>query len=224
METRCPSPAAATAKSGVRITLVGSRLVIEALAGCFESNDDVEVTGVYPDPVQAISYIRETKPDIVVLDDITARSDAARLIRLLRGTQSEIRIVVLTAALDRRSQARYIRAGAVWCLTTDQTVIELVETLRQIGKGQVLFNADQIVDLLTAPRHPAELLTLAPRELEVLQVLATGKSAEDAAAELGISIHTLRTHLKKCMAKMGVRSKLEAIIGALRAGLIELPP
>jgi DNA-binding NarL/FixJ family response regulator len=216
VEATMPYPA-------IKVMLVGARLFAEALAASLMTTDDIDVVGVYPNPVGAIDHARTTVPDIIVLDDTASQLDVARLISLLRGTQADVRIIVLTMALNTPALATYVRAGAVGCITMDQTLAELIESLRHVGSGRVLFEADQLVSLLSTPRNTRAGSTLAPRELQVLQVLATGKTTEEAAAELGISVHTLRTHLKKCMTKMDVRSKLEAIILALRAGLIELP-
>jgi NarL family two-component system response regulator LiaR len=215
-EAAMPTPA-------IKVMLVGARLFAEALAASLMATDDIDVVGVHPDPVRAIDHARAAVPDIIILDDTAAQLDVTRLISLLRGAQADVRIIILSIAINAQALASYVRAGAVGYITVDRALAELIDALRQVGNGRVLFEADQLMDVLSTPRNVRIGSTLAPRELQVLQVLATGKSTEEAATELGISVHTLRTHLKKCMTKMDARSKLEAIILALRAGLIELP-
>jgi DNA-binding NarL/FixJ family response regulator len=142
---------------------------------------------------------------------------------MLRALRSTLRVIVLTEAVDREALVAYVRAGAVGCLAVDRAVPELVRAIKQVYAGEVLFDPGTLVDLLTGAAQRPLVQTLAPRELEVLRVLATGLSTEEAASQLRITVHTLRTHLKKAMTKLGARSKLEAIILALREGLVELP-
>lgn len=207
----------------IRIMLVGARLFAEALAVSLQADSDFDVTSIQVDPVAAIDGVREAEPDIVVVDDTAAHLDAARLVGLLRAAHRDVRILILSTSRDAQALANYIRAGAAGCVTVDRALDELMASLRQVGDGQPVFAATELIDLLTGPQPARARPALAPREIEVLQVLATGMSTEEAAAQLGISVHTLRTHLKKAMTKMDARSKVEVIIQALRSGLIQLP-
>jgi DNA-binding NarL/FixJ family response regulator len=217
-------PAEATTSAvAIRMILVGARLFAEALAASLQADDSITVIGAYTDPVLAIDAVRATKPDIVVLDDTTTQLDVTRLVNVLRPSHAESRIVVLSLAANEPTLTRYARAGAAGCFAIDRSLTELIASLKHVGSGGLLFEADQLVELLAHPEGTRPASLLAPRELEVLQVLATGMSTEEAAAQLGISIHTLRTHLKKAMIKMNARSKIQLIVHALRAGLIRLP-
>lgn len=207
----------------VRIILVGARLFIEALAIALQADEAITVIGAYADPLIAIDSVRATRPNIVVLDDTATQLDLPHLVNLLKRSHAKSRIVVLSQAANGPSATRYARAGAAGCVAIDCSVPELIAALKHVGSGGLLFEADQLVEMLAQPDNEPRGPVLAPRELEVLQVLATGMTTEDAAAQLGISIHTVRTHLKKAMVKMQARSKLQLIIQTLRAGLIRLP-
>ena len=207
----------------IRIMLVGARLFAEALAVSLRSDREFDVLAVHVDPLAALDGIRESGPDVVVLDDTTTQLDAMRLVGLLRAQQPNLQILMLSANRDPQALANYVRAGVAGCVTVDRALDELVASLKQVRTGQAVFAANELIELLTGPQPARTRPTLAPREIEVLQVLATGTSTEEAAAALGISVHTLRTHLKKAMTKMDARSKVEVIIRALRAGLIHLP-
>jgi len=207
----------------IRIMLVGARLFAEALAVSLRSIQAFEVISVHADPVDALDGVRAAEPDVVVLDATSAQLDAARLASLLRALQRDVRILILCTSGDDQALASYVRAGAMGCVTVDHALEEFIESVKQLSNGAPAFGTSELVGLLTRSQPVRTRPALAPREIEVLQVLATGMSTEEAAAQLGISVHTLRTHLKKAMTKMNARSKVEVIIQALRADLIHLP-
>jgi DNA-binding NarL/FixJ family response regulator len=207
----------------IKTCVIGARLFAEALAMALAADADVDVIGVHSDPLCALDHLRESRPDIVVLDDSVAQLGVVQLIGLLRSVHAGIRTIIVATNCDQGALEGYVRAGAAGCVTVDRALGEFVASVKQVHNGALLFGTDQLLDLLSRPRPAGTASHLAPREREVLQVLAMGRSTEEAARQLGISVHTLRTHLKKAMTKLGARSKLEAILQALRTGLIELP-
>ncbi len=209
--------------AAIKICVIGARLFAEALATGLAADGELEVVGVHSDPVTALDQLREARPDVVVLDDAIAELGVTQLIGLVRSAGSDIRSLVVCTLCDQTTLEGYVLAGAAGCITVDSALGEFVESVKQVHNGARLFGADQLLDLLTRPRNTSAAQPLAPREREVLQVLATGRSTEEAASQLGISVHTLRTHLKKAMTKLGAHSKVEVILQALRTGLIELP-
>jgi DNA-binding NarL/FixJ family response regulator len=116
------------------------------------------------------------------------------------------------------------------CVTEDFAPSALADAIKRVHAGDVLFTPEVLLDMIQSTQARAgagaigsSSVSLAPREREVLQAVATGLSPEQVADLLSISIHTVRTHLKNAMAKLNSRSKLEAVMLALKAGLIELP-
>lgn len=212
-----------TSPGDIRLMLVGARLFAEALAVSLQAHARINVIGVHSDPIVALDRIRQVEPDIVILDGTQPHSDLARLVGALRSARAKLRVVILALACEGETLAEYVRAGAAGCVTVHRPLSELVASLQQVHNGELLFDATDLLQLATRPPPTRTRAALAPREVEVLQVLATGKSTQEAAAELGISVHTLRTHLKKSMTKLDARSKLDAIMQALRAGIISLP-
>ncbi len=207
----------------IKVLLVGTRLYVEALASVLDAQDDLQIVGVLSDPFLVAPDVCDTQPDVTVMDQSADWIDIPNLIATLRRAHAGTRVVVLGDSLDRNLLSACVRAGAAGYRTTDCTVADLVRSIRQVHNGEALFEPDTLVDLLTFSAIPRLSQPLAPRELEVLKVLATGLSTGEAAAQLRISIHTVRTHLKKAMTKLRARSKLEAIILAHRDGLIDLP-
>jgi DNA-binding NarL/FixJ family response regulator len=122
------------------------------------------------------------------------------------------------------------QAGAMGCFTEDFAPSALADAIKRVHAGEVLFTPEVLLELIqgaqvrdvTAATTPHQI-SLAPREREVLQAIATGLTPEQVADLLTISIHTVRTHLKNSMAKLNSRSKLEAVMLAIKNGLIELP-
>ena len=208
----------------IKVLLVGAhRLVAEALGLALGADPELEVVDVRTEAGPAVDRVHETWPDVVLLDGSHTQRAAAELTATLRTALPELQIIVLNGTIDEDTLSAYVRAGAAGYFSNDGSLAELIHSIKQVHMGQVLFAPDQLVNLLTRPHSARLTQPLAPREAEVLQVLATGVSTEEAAAKLGISVHTLRTHVKKAITKLGVRSKLEAILLAIKEGLITVP-
>jgi DNA-binding NarL/FixJ family response regulator len=205
------------------------QLLAEALAIVLEADPALEVVGALANPDVVAAQVRRRGPDVALVTHLPPRLDGACLTAALRAEFADLKVVMLTAAADEDTLSACIQAGAVGCVTMDRPPAEVVRAVKRAHAGETLFASDVLLNLLTRPPDPGRepelqppTQPLAPRELEVLQAVATGLSTEEAAARLGISVHTVRTHLKRALGKLGVRSKLEAVLVALKGGLIEL--
>lgn len=216
----------------VKVLVVGGhQLLTDSLAIALGADPDLEIVGSETDPSRASTRIRGTQPDIVLLSNFIGNGDCAHVIGHLRAEAPDLKVIVLTSSSDDQAELlACVQAGASGHQTTDLQPTELVESIKRVHAGELVFAPDVLVNLMTRPRSPsparaAEVPTqpLAPRELQVLQTVATGMSTGDAASELGITVHTVRAHLKNVMTKLQAHSKLEAVIFALKKGLIELP-
>ena len=121
-----------------------------------------------------------------------------------------------------------IRSGIDGCVSMKGTIAEAVDTIKRVDAGESVFDPRAMHDLLdpSASRvvvHPQRTARLAPRELEVLIVIAKGFTTFEAARHLGISVNTLRTHLKNILTKLEARSKLEAVLIGIQEGRITFP-
>ncbi|HZU07058.1 MAG TPA: response regulator transcription factor [Chloroflexota bacterium] len=214
----------------VRVLLAGlHRLFAEALRLSLAAEEGIEVVGVL-DSVQLrlalpdrrlADRLRRTQADVLVLDGSLARLDPAALIASLHAALPRLKIIVVFATHDDAQERSCLMAGAVGCLAADtRPPAELARLIRQVHAVSAPV-AEPAAALPAAEALP--LQPLAPRERAVLQLLATGVSTEEAAAQLAISAHTVRTHLRNAMLKLQAHSKLEAIVLALKLKLIELP-
>jgi DNA-binding NarL/FixJ family response regulator len=159
--------------------------------------------------------------DVVIVDDVS-------LIPVLFDTRPGLKVIVLDAIGDPSTTLASIRAGAAACISETSSPATLADVIRRVQAGETAYEQRILLELVqqlhvavpTQPRRPA---TLSEREREVLTALASGASSSEAADRLCISLNTVRTHLKNILVKLEARSKLEAVIIAIREGWIALP-
>jgi DNA-binding NarL/FixJ family response regulator len=209
------------------LVLHGQLLVADVLAAALEAQPRIQIVGVETRPAEAVDHARQVWPDVVVIQYSTEWIQVATTLSAeLRG----VNLVMLVPSVDHDVLLACAQAGAVGYLTLDQPLTDLAVAVSRVHSGEVLFDARLMRDLLVRSARVrvslganAPLQTLAPRELEVLQTLATGVRLDEAGDRLGISVHTVRSHMRKIMDKLDARTRLEAVVTAVNAGLIELP-
>ena len=138
---------------------------------------------------------------------------------------------MLSANLDRAQTARAIDAGAAGALDKTADLDQVVDAIRRLRAGQALLAGHEIVELLRFAGHRREqeredrqaIASLTLREREVLEALAAGLDGQTIADRLGISIRTERNHVARILNKLGVHTQLQAVLFALRYGLIDEP-
>ena len=207
----------------IQVLIVGqSRLFADALGMALANDPGLHILHTLQARCLDLECIGTLDPDVLLVESGACAADLVPLISSLQAACPRAKIVLLAGALSEPAKAAGIRAGALGYISGEHSVGEAAEAIRSVGNGGVLVSADELCTLLRQPPAPPMPL-LRPREIDVLRVLAMGFSAEEAAARLEISPHTVRTHLKLALRKLGARSKVEGIIVALRRGLIELP-
>jgi DNA-binding NarL/FixJ family response regulator len=219
---------APTEQARITVLLIHAyQLVAEALAAALRVEPDLDVVTVKSDPELVADCIHQDRSVVVVLD---SAAGGMQLTAALRAEHPELKIIMLVPSLGPDSLLACVRAGAVGWLAWGSALAELAPAIRRAQAGEVLFAAHLLADLIQRPSYAGRLLErqglrqlLGPREVELLQALATGMSIEQAAGRLSITIHTARTHLKNAMAKLQVHSRLEAVAAALNRGLISMP-
>ncbi|MER3406782.1 MAG: DNA-binding response regulator, partial [Chloroflexota bacterium] len=156
--------------------------------------------------------------------------DGVVLIEELRRVNPRAAVLVLTASTDRRHLARAVEAGAVGLLHKSVEVAEIIAAIRRLGAGEWLLTPREIFELLRLAGQQRELCReaevalarLTAREQEVLQALADGLSDREIAARLHISPETVRTHMGNILSKLGVQSRLQALVFAIRHGAVTI--
>ena len=136
--------------------------------------------------------------------------------------------IILTGTEDRLAIGRAVQAGAQGFLRKTEAVADLAEAVRRAHRGEALNPTDEVEGALRSLRRRRDadgdmarrLERLTPREIEILQLMADGASSDRIATDLELSKHTLRTHVQNILTKLGVHSKLDAIVVAIRFGSI----
>jgi DNA-binding NarL/FixJ family response regulator len=161
-------------------------------------------------------------PEVVIVDDVS-------LIASLRESRPDLKVIVLDAIGDPNMTLASIRAGAAACVSEMASPATLADVIKRVKAGEAVYEQRILLELVqrvnvAVPTQPRRAATLSEREREVLTALAAGASSSEAADRLCISLNTVRTHLKNILVKLEARSKLEAVIIAIREGWIALPP
>jgi DNA-binding NarL/FixJ family response regulator len=212
----------------IRIVIAEDHSVVrQALRVMLEMEPDVTVVGEAVDGEKAIQLTQEFKPDLVILDVRMQGMDGVEATRRIREKFPKIAILILTGFGDEEILLQAVEAGAHGFLLKDATHEELLDAIHRLVKGESLVTPSLLRRLLDefAHRHeephPAHD-QLTPREEEVLRALARGLRNEEIARELVISEKTVKTHLTSIFGKLHVDGRSQAIIYAIRHGLVSV--
>lgn len=190
----------------------------------------IDVIAEASDGKEAVQLAIKERPDVVVMDFAMPQLNGIEATRQIKAVAPGIAVLVLTAYDSHQYIFAFLEAGAAGYLLKDVQVDELVQAIRAVHAGESILHpaiARKVVDRFAQPQEriypvPAALDQLTERELEVLRLAATGMSNREIAQELIISVRTVQTHLTNVFNKMGVGSRTEAVVHALRKGLIAL--
>ena len=208
-----------TKKKRIRILIVDDHSVVrEGLVSLVKRKSDMVVVGEGSNGREAVELWKKHRPDVTLLDLRMPVLDGVGAIKEIRELDENAQIVVLTTYDGDEDIYRAIKAGAKAYLLKDTARDALVETVRRVHAGETYLPPQLAAKL--AERLSGQALS--PREIEVLQRMAAGKSNKEIGAELFISEGTVKTHLKNIFSKLDVVSRTEAVATATRRGLIQL--
>lgn len=216
-------------QSTVKILLVEDHASFrQALAFIFDREPEFTVAA------QAGS-LAEARPladgiDVAVVDLGLPDGDGADLIRDLTSDNRKLTTLVLSASLDPTEFARAVEAGASGVLHKAAGIKEIVEAVRRLRAGEALLSPNEIIEMLRVVSRKRQeereaqssIDRLTRREKEVLQALAEGLDSKEIAQSLHITVETERTHMVNILTKLGVHSRLQALVFAARHGVVEI--
>lgn len=212
----------------IRVLLVEDHASFrQALAFMLERESDITVVGQAGSLAEARRLLAGV--DVAVLDLGLPDGNGMVLIEELRAANPRGRVLILTASADQGDLARVIELGAAGTLNKSVGAGEIVTAIRRLSAGETLFSPGEIVELLRLAGRQRErtreaqlaLDRLTRREHEVLQALAAGLTDKEIARRLHISAETVRTHMVNLLAKLGVESRLQAVVFAARHGAVK---
>jgi DNA-binding NarL/FixJ family response regulator len=200
----------------------------EALEVALDKERDLRVIEVVTDGEAAIETASKEHPDIILMDLQMPGVDGIEATRRIHDETTGTAVIILSGQSDEVGLARAIQAGARGYLKKTEAVGGLADAIRRAYRGEPLHTSVEVEESLRRLRRrraqdgnlAQRIERLTPRELEILQRMADGDTSETIASELGMSKHTLRTHTQNVLTKLGVHSKLDAIVAAIRYGKV----
>jgi two-component system, NarL family, nitrate/nitrite response regulator NarL len=227
------SPAARTAASSgrtdpepqlVRVFVAAQvRFYREALVGILAHEEGLEIVGASGARQEILAGVREVEPDVVLLDPVAAES--MELIRELAGPAASVKVVALASSETEQDVIAYAEAGVSGFVTREESVADLVATIRRASDGDLLCSPQAAgallrrVTLLAAERPRGSLdESLTPREVEVALLLDEGLSNKQIAGRLHVEVPTVKHHVHHILHKLGVSSRAEAAARLRRRG------
>lgn len=232
VEVRGVRPLASTSipvREPVRVLLVQLHAAVrEAIAMAFEKEPDLRVAGEAASLAEAREKLHGV--DIAVIDPALPDGYGCDLIRELREASPQAQALVLSATVDRAQLARAVERGAAGVLDRTTHLDDLVRCVRRLHAGETLLPPIEVVELLREAARERDreredrraIARLTPREHDVLALLAEGLDSHAVTERLHITGRTERNHTANILAKLGVHSQLQAVLLALRYGLVEI--
>ena len=214
----------------MKILLADDHKVLRSgLRRILEDQPDLEVVGEAGDGREAVDLASSLQPDIVVMDIAMPQMNGMEATRQIVQRNPHINVLILSMYSDENYIVQVLRAGARGYLLKDSAEEELINAVRSVNSGLPFFSP-KIAKLLVgdsmqrlrdeAATDTYELLT--PREREVLQLIAEGKSNKEVAAALFVSPTTIETHRARIMDKLDLHSTAEIVLYAVRKGIVQL--
>ncbi|MFC7547298.1 response regulator [Plantactinospora sp. GCM10030261] len=204
----------------IRLVIVDDHPVVrDGLRGMFTGDPDFAVVGEAGSGTEAVTVVESVRPDVVLMDLRMPGMDGVSAIRTLADRGSEARVLVLTTYDTDSDVLPAVQAGATGYLLKDTSRNELMRAVRSAAAGQATLSPSVAGKLMGQLRAP-EREPLSQRELEVLGLVARGRSNREAARDLFISEATVKTHLLHAYAKLGVSDRAAAVAVAFERGLL----
>jgi len=185
---------------------------------------ELEIVGEAANGLEAVNLARKLKPDVVLMDLIMPQMDGIAATEIIRHEMRDVEVIALTSVLEDAAVVGAIKAGAIGYLLKDTQADELCRAIKAASAGQVQLSPQAAARLMHEVRTPENPQTLTERETDVLTLLANGKANKEIALALHISETTVKTHVSNILTKLGVPSRTQAALYAVRIGLASLPP
>jgi NarL family two-component system response regulator LiaR len=211
----------------IQVLIVDDHTVVrDGLQALITAEPGMQVVGSAADGVEAVRMARELNPDVILLDLVMPRMDGVQTILEIKKDNPEARILVLTSFAENHQVFSAIKSGAMGYLMKDTSSEELIQAIRDTYNYQPAMQpkiARQLMqDIQSQGSKPGSEMALTEREIEILQLVALGKTNQEIADDLVLSERTVRTHITNILAKLGLSNRTQAALYALREGIAHI--
>lgn len=208
----------------IRVLLVDDHPVVRlGIRKLIEKEADIEVVGEAENGKEALAKVGELSPDVILLDMEMPEMTGNQVAYHLQEQGASVRILALSAYDDKQYIQELLKNGASGYLIKEEVAESIVEAVRGVARGEQGWVSRSVAERLSSllQEDESQQSELTPRELEVLQELVTGKTNQEIGLSMGVSEKTVEKHLRRIFEKMGVVSRVDAAVRALREGWIE---
>ncbi len=205
----------------IRIVIADDHSVVRRGLRMFLAMDpELVVVGEAADGEEAVRIARELLPDIVLMDLLMPVMDGITATAIIRRELPDTEVLALTSVLEDASVVGAVRAGAIGYLLKDTDADALCRAIKAAAAGQVQLTPQAAARLMQAVSAPESPEALTERETEVLRLMAQGQANKEIARSLNISEKTVKVHVSNILSKLGVQSRTQATLYAIRIGLV----
>lgn len=205
----------------IRVLLVDDHSVVrQGLRMFLDMDPELEVVGEAANGAEGVEQARALRPDVVLMDMLMPVMDGINATGIIRKELPDVEVIALTSVLDDSSVFGAVRAGAIGYLLKDTEAEELNRAIKAAAAGQVQLSPAAAARLVREVRAPDSPESLTERETDVLKLVAGGMSNKEIALALSIGEKTVKTHVSNILGKLGVLSRTQAALQAVRMGLV----
>ncbi len=202
----------------IRILLVDDHVVVRmGLATAIGAEPDMEVVAEANNGVEAMERFRLHRPDVVILDLRMPKQNGLETIQLLVKESLDVRVLVFSSYGSGEEVYQALKAGAAGFVVKEMAPAQLLEVIRKVAAGERYISPE-----ISGRVTERFLSDLTAREMEVLRLVARGLSNKEIGESLGLAENTVKVHLGNILAKLRVADRTQAIIAAVKRGLIDL--
>ena len=214
-----------TESRSIRVLLVDDHSIVrEGLQAMLEGSEEFEVVGQARDGVEAVEAASELSPDLIVMDVIMPKKDGVEACREIMESLPDTKVIMLTASTEADAVIEAVAAGAAGYLQKVAGLDRLLSTVKAAAAGEMRLPTEvvrRVFDRIRSGARSKVEITLTPREKEILAAFCRGTSYATIAEAREVKVVTIRNAIYNIQVKLGVRTKQEIVVWAVRNGLLD---
>ncbi|MDP5272515.1 response regulator [Chengkuizengella axinellae] len=210
----------------IKVLIVDDHEMVRiGLSAVLSTEEDIEIIGEASNGAEGIRLAQDYDPDVVLMDLVMEEMDGIETTKKLLKLKPKCKVIVLTSYLDDEKVYPVIEAGAFSYLLKTSRATEIAQAIRSAMNGHPILESQVASKIMNRFRQPQQEKAphedLTDREMEVLRLIAQGKSNQEVADELFIGVKTVKFHVTNILSKLGVEDRTQAAIYAFKHGLAE---